>query len=399
MTIIGEEVLTQEESKSRLTAQIAVATGDRFLINTARRFAYPFATALSRGLGVPLTAITSLIAFNSAPGLLGPILGPLSDRLGYRLMMLLGLGAMAIGMLVGGFIPTYLAVMFALLMAGFSKALFDPALQAYASSCIPYERRGFVIGIMEFSWAASSLIGIPVIGWLIAKTSWRAPFFLIGGLAAISWVVLANLLPRPTKKLNTAGPLIDFKHIWQQFSGQKAILASLCMSTLIAAAADNIFVVYGLWLEESFGLTTATIGAATIVIGVAELLGEGTTASLSDRLGLKNSIATGTIISCIGYILLPTLGKTLPTALITLFIVFVAQEFTIVSTISLFTEMMPQARATILSTSLATFTLGRMLGTLAGGKLWFAGGIMLTGLTSAAISVVTLGILLWGLRD
>jgi len=40
-------------SGHRLTFQLGVATLARLLINTSRRFAYPFASALSRGLGVP----------------------------------------------------------------------------------------------------------------------------------------------------------------------------------------------------------------------------------------------------------------------------------------------------------------------------------------------------------
>ena len=51
---------------SRLTLSIVVTTLCRLVLNTARRFVYPFAPALSRGLGVPLTAITSLIAINQA---------------------------------------------------------------------------------------------------------------------------------------------------------------------------------------------------------------------------------------------------------------------------------------------------------------------------------------------
>ena len=51
-------------SEHKLTAQIVVAALGRLLINTGRRMPYPFAPALSRGLGVSLTAITSLIAIN-----------------------------------------------------------------------------------------------------------------------------------------------------------------------------------------------------------------------------------------------------------------------------------------------------------------------------------------------
>ena len=46
----------------RLSYQIIIAALFKLLLNIGRRFVYPFAPALSRGLDVPLTAITSIIA-------------------------------------------------------------------------------------------------------------------------------------------------------------------------------------------------------------------------------------------------------------------------------------------------------------------------------------------------
>jgi hypothetical protein len=53
----------------RLALQIIVGALARFFISIARRFVYPFAPVFSRGLGVPLTAITSLIALNQSAGI------------------------------------------------------------------------------------------------------------------------------------------------------------------------------------------------------------------------------------------------------------------------------------------------------------------------------------------
>jgi MFS family permease len=84
-------------SVPRLISSIVVAALCRLVLNTARRFVYPFAPALSRGLGVPLTAITSLIAVNQATAVLGLFFGPIADRLGYRLMMLTGMTLLVAG--------------------------------------------------------------------------------------------------------------------------------------------------------------------------------------------------------------------------------------------------------------------------------------------------------------
>ena len=86
----------QDRLDSKLIWQIEVATLSRLFLNTARRFPYPFAPALSRGLGVPLTAVTRLIAANQITGISGLFFAPLGDRWGYRVMLLAGLGLVSL---------------------------------------------------------------------------------------------------------------------------------------------------------------------------------------------------------------------------------------------------------------------------------------------------------------
>ena len=370
----------------------------RLILNTSRRFAYPFASALSRGLGVPLAAITSLIAVNQVTGVLSPVFGPLGDRWGYRVMMLAGLAMLTGGMLVGGLLPAYGVVLLGLFLAGLGKSVFDPALHAYVGERVPYQRRGRAIGMLEFSWAGSALLGIPLIGLLIERLGWRAPFFVLGGLGLLSIVALRALIPSDRHQQRGAENLPGFREVWRQLSKERAALGALGFGLLISAANDNLFVVYGVWLESSFGLTIAVLGAATTVIGLAELLGEGLTASIADRLGLKRAIAAGSILSALSYILLPLVGRTLPLALIGLFITFLTFEFTIVTAISLFTEILPAARATMMSSSVAAISIGRVMGALVGGPVWLAGGMLATGLVSAAVSGLALVLLVWGLR-
>jgi len=385
-------------SKRRLVYQLGVATFARLLINTSRRFAYPFASALSRGLGLPLAAITSLIAVNQVTGLLSPFFGPLGDRWGYRAMMLAGVGMLTLGMLAGGLLPAYGMVLLALLLAGLGKSIFDPALQAYVGERVPYQRRGLAIGMVEFAWAGSALVGLPVVGLLIERLGWRSPFLVLGGLGLLSTIVLWAVIPNDRRRRHGTDDPMAFLEAWQRLSRERQALGALGFGLLISAANDNLFVVYGLWLESTFGLTIAVLGAATTVIGVAELLGEGLTASIADWLGLKRAIVVGSILSALSYALLPLVGHTLPLALAGLFLTFLSFEFTIVTSLSLFTEILPAARATMMSSNVAAVSIGRVVGALVGGPVWLAGGLLATGFVSAAVSGLALVLLLWGLR-
>jgi predicted MFS family arabinose efflux permease len=378
--------------------QLITASLARLVLNTARRFPYTFALALSRGLGVPVTAITSLVAANQVTGMLSPVFGPLGDRWGYRAMMLTGLAAIAGGMLAGGLVPAYGVVLLALFLAGLGKSIFDPSLLAYVGEQVPYKRRGLAVGVIEFAWAGSALLGIPLVGLLIDRVGWRSPFLVLGGLGLLGLVVLAALLPRNRHQRSADSP-VGFREAWRLLGRNRAALGAVGFCFLGAAANDNLFATYGVWLESRFGLSVVVLGVATTVIGVAELVGEGLTAAVSDRIGLRRALVGGLALSVLSYILLPLVGRTLPLALAGLFVVFFAFEFTIVTSFSLFTEILPSARATMIASVLAAGSLGRVIGALVSGPVWLAGGIMATGLVSAAISGLALAWLACGLRS
>jgi predicted MFS family arabinose efflux permease len=155
--------------------------------------------------------------------------------------------------------------------------------------------------------------------------------------------------------------------------------------------------VYGVWLEETFGLSVVALGMTTTVIGGAELLGESLTASLADRVGLRRSVIIGLTLSGMSYAALPLLGRTLGLALTALFIVFLTVEFAIVAALSLFTEVLPNARATMMAGYFAAAGLGRVVGALIGGPIWMAGGINAIGSVSALIIGAAFTCVVWGL--
>ena len=380
-----------------MALKIFTATLCRVILNTSRRFAYPFAPVLSRGLGVELTAITSLIAANQATALFGIFFGPVADRLGYRLMMLAALAMLALGMFAGGFFPFYGVILVALFLAGIGKTIFDPAIQAYVSERVPFKNRGLVIGLIEYSWSASTLVGIPLIALLIDRFGWRAPFIVLGGLSLLGMIMLAVVIPRDDKKGISHQASMNLWGAWHNLLKNRASLGALGFAFFISAANVNLFVVYGAWLEKSFDLSIIALGMSTGLIGLAELSGETLTAVFADRFGLKRTVITALTLCLICYGILPFLGLTLPLALTSLFLIFLTFEFAIVTSMSLFTELMPEYRATMMSGFFAAAGMGRIAGALMGGHVWLAGGILATGLVSAAVSGLGLASLAWGL--
>jgi predicted MFS family arabinose efflux permease len=372
------------------------ALGARLIINTARRFPYPFAPALSRGLDVPLPAVTAILGANQFSGLTCLVFGPLGDRKGYRTLMLAGLITLILGLTLAGGVATYAAVFAGLVLAGVAKNMYDPAVLAYTGRAVPYQQRGRAIGLLEMSWAGSSLVGLPLIGFLMDGAGWRAPFFALAGLSLLALLVLARQMP-PEPPAPDAPPLSDdIRRIGRRLKTPSA-LGALGFALFFNGASDLIFVISGLWMENDFGLSLSGLGLAATVIGAAELCGEGLVAAIADRLGLLRAVTLGVFATALAYGALPLLGASLAAALCGYFLAFLTCEFTIVASLSLFTELMPEARGTLMAGYLTGAGIGRFLGALAGAGLWSLGGLPAVTLTAAAMTLLGLAALRIGI--
>ena len=387
---------------------ISTAIFTKLLMNVTRRMVYPFAPAFARGLDVNLAAITSVIAVNQATAVLGPVGASFADRYGYKLLMLFAIGLLTVGTFAAGLIPLFSVLMICLFLSGLAKAIFDPSLQAFIGEYVPYEHRGKVIGISEMAWAGSTLAGIPLAGIVIERFSWQTPFFIIGSISLVCFFLILKLMPEDTKvspemsagpDQASAGPGGGILANWKIIVRNRQVRGILGFSFFMALANDNLFVVYGAWLEQSYGLSLAAIGFGTILIGVSEILGEGCTALFSDRIGLKRSVIMGTGLSAAAYLLLPAADMGLHYVLPALFMVFFCFKFTFVTSMSLSTELVPDLRASTMSAFYAIGGIGRVIGAFAGGLIWTAYGLWGISLVSGIGSIIALVIMLTGFHS
>jgi len=241
-------------------------------------------------------------------------------------------------------------------------------------------------------------LGIPLIALLIDNVGWRSPFFAMGAIGLAGIIVLSVLIPADEKSISNPRRALSFKNVFSIIGQDKSSLGALAYVFFFSAAIDNLFVVYGAWLEKAFSVGIVALGMATSIIGAAELVGEILVATLSDRFGLKRAVMIGVTICIFTYSLLPFVGQSLLTALTGLFIHFLIFEFTIISSLALCTELQPEMRATVIAGFFAAAGLGRIVGALIGGPIWLAGGLVATSLVSAGITALALVSLGWGLR-
>jgi predicted MFS family arabinose efflux permease len=345
--------------KRSLNFQIAVFVIVRLVFNTFYRMIYPFLLIFAKGFGVDLQTISYPIKVRSLMGIVGPFLASVADSRGRKAGILIGtiIYTVAISLIV--IWPTYPAFFVALSLAFIGYLIFVPSMQAYLGDTVAYEQRARVLGITEFAWSLSAIIGVPLAGFIIARKGWMAPFPLIAVLGGVSVVTLAWMLPKdPPPNVENPGFL---RNLRQVFTYPPAI-AALAMAGLYTAANESITLVYGWWIGEAFALNIASLIIAAVVIGISELGGEILVTLFTDRIGKRRALAIGIIGNCMAALALPIFGHWLAGALICLFFFYLTFEFTIVSGIPLMSEIMPSARATMLASHMAILAIGRAVG-------------------------------------
>jgi predicted MFS family arabinose efflux permease len=256
--------------------------------------------------------------------------------------------------------PSFTTFSIALLLAILSKYLFDPSMQAYFGDRIPYERRGTALAVTEGAWSLAFIAGVPLMGWLIARFGWNAPFPLLAGLGSVMFLVIWRMVPRNDQARATAASVKNVRAVLTNLPA----LAGISIALWASAANELVNLIFGIWLEDSFGLKIAALAGASAVIGLSELSGEGLVALTTDRLGKPRALTLGLIGNILASLLLPIVGSTEIGALVGLFLFYITFEYVLVSHIPLMTEVMPNARATLLSFNVTGHSLGRMIGAL-----------------------------------
>ena len=384
---------------NRQTLQsIAAILFGRLVINITKRFPYPFVSAIALNFAVPVTSIQNIIALSNGMGLLSPLLGTISERYGRKPIMLAILIAMAAVSFIGAIFTTYGIFVIAILAFGIGKIIYDPTFQAYLGDVVPFKLRARMMGVVELSWAFSLVIAAPVVGFLLDASTMQAVFIFMGialALGAIGvWLFIESDVKSKSERqsIKFISPLMTFRIISKEPTAMFALLFAICLTI----SHEIFFINYGLWMEQSFDLVLTALGTVTIVIAIAEIIGEFVVILLADKMGTKLTSLSGMLLATIMFAIIPSLSFSLPLALFGIFVMFIGIETAIVASLPLFTEILPNTRAVMMSANMGAHSLGRVLGAMLGGFIYATtgGNFVVVGIVASVIGGIAF-IIMW----
>jgi len=359
----------------------------RTILNTAHRMVYPFLPIFARGLGVDISTMSLLMTGRSLLGAASPLFAPIADRRGRKFGMLLGTVIFTLGVGLVALYPNFWTLAIALIMAMLGKYMFDPSMQAYFGDRIPYAQRGTALAVTEVAWSAAFILGVPVVGFLIDKFGWSAPFPFFTILGLVIFFVVWRVVPAEDLHHEVNA---NSQAAYRAVLTSMPALAGISIALFASAGNELVNVIFGVWLEDSFGLRIAALAGASAVIGISELSGEGLVALTTDRLGKPLALTIGLVGNSLASILLPVIGHTQAGALVGLFLFYITFEYVMVSHIPLMTELVPSARATVLSLNVMGHSIGRALGAFLAAIIYQHFGFLFVALTAVIFNASAL---------
>lgn len=259
----------------------------------------PILPAIREQLGMPEHLMGLLVtSYAVMLGLTAIVIGPVSDRIGRRRVMLIGTLSMTLALFAHALVDTFTQLFIARAVAGVAGGILSGSVVSYIGDVFPSTRRGWANGWVMSGTATGQILGIPI-GTLIADSiSFRAPFIMFAVCMAITYAMVIRYLPQPDVRRD-ATP-INVPMIFRKYAGLMRVptIQSATFAFFMMFISVGVFVTYfPTWLQSEFGVDGAFVASLFFVGGVANVLTGPRIGKLSDRIGRRKLImisATGT---------------------------------------------------------------------------------------------------------
>ncbi len=375
----------------------------RIIVDTSVQLFGPFLPMIAQGLGTTVVTMGRLIAIRSLTGMLAPVLGSYADRHSYRGVLQFALACGGIGLLIISSSRSLWLAAIGMALFGIGFAGFVPTLAAYVSARLPYSKRARGIGILEYSWALTGILGLYMVGQIIEYSSWRTPIILLGVGMLISAAVFGVLPSARPGAIHAAtephlsevvGTIRRLRGFFRLGVNARSAYGAIVANCFIMFAAVQFMIIYGAWFNGEYGLTASQLGVVALVFGLFDLSASVSVSLFTDRIGKRRSVFIGLICSLAGYLLIPFLNVGLAPAVASIAFTRGFFEFSVVSNIPLLSEQVPAQRGKVLSLSSAFNMLAVALAGFTAPWFYTNRGIGVVAIMSATSAVIALVILI-----
>lgn len=301
-----------------------------------------------------------------------PLWGSLSDRVGRKPILLIGVFGNGLTLLLFGLSTQLWMLFLARSLSGVLSSATSPTTMAYISDSTSEEDRGGGMGMLGAAVGLGTVIGPGLGGWLAGESLAR-PFYIAAALSVVSLLLILFLLPEslsPEERQASGNKkaFLPMRQMWAAISSPLGIL--LVMAFLVAFSGTIFYAIFGLYALEKFDYGTGQVGTILMVVGLVSALTQGLmTGPLTKRWGEALVIKLSLLATSIGFLIMIPVNSFV-TVLLTTGIFILATSLLTPAVSALTSKWVTMDQGVTMGLSNSFMSLGRIFGPLFAGFLF-----------------------------
>ncbi|MGH9201318.1 MAG: MFS transporter [Vicinamibacterales bacterium] len=346
------------------------------------------ASALMVGL---LSTSFSLMQF-----VFSPIWGRLSDRIGRKPIILVGLLGSFVSYLTLAMATTLPLVFLARILGGIAGGNI-PTAQAYVADATTPENRARGMGLVGAAFGMGFVFG-PAIGGVLSRFGPSVPMWAASALCFLNFAAAWWLLPESRVVTKESVHLSRLESLRRAMTHPKVTLL-LALYFLVPMAFSSFEATFALFGERRFGFTGANIGFVFTFIGTILALVQGVIVGrVVKRVGEVRLIPSAIFLIAVSIGLAP-FAYSIPVLLLAVGLLAMGMGFNSPAMSSMVSRLSnPNDQGGILGLASSLASLGRVVGPAWGGFLFEHFGMTVPYLSAAAMVLIAFAVSFVGLR-
>jgi DHA1 family inner membrane transport protein len=253
-------------------------------------------TRATVGYSITVYALVIAVAAPAASILLG--------RISRTALIVSGLILMAIGIFITAMASTIEIFVLGRAIGALGGAVLVPTSTAAGPALLPPRRVATAIAVVTLGFSLATAVGAPAGTALAAAYGWRAPFFIIAGLAALLAVLVALVV--------RGVPIPPVASIRQRLRPLRDGRVSLgLVSTLLLILGFNIVYLFSASVtEESTGGSGGLLALLLLAFGLGSVAGNVAAGPITDRFSARNTFTVLVVMQIVILVLITLIGGT-----------------------------------------------------------------------------------------
>lgn len=299
-----------------------------------------------------------------------PFWGRLSDRIGRRPVILIGLSGYALTFIMFGMVDNLYLLIGLRALSGIVSSATIPTAMAYLADITEGTARSKGMGMIGATMGLGMIFGPALGGWL-GHYSFSLPFFVAGGLALLLLPFTLSFLPesmqQPTGVIKRKTPLLTLEVL------KDPLIALFAFNFVLNFTMSMFESTFALLAAAKVGFGPRDMGITFAILGIfAVIVQGGLIGPLAKKLGDAMLVKVGAVLCAAGLILIilsADYGNIIFLVMSTV-VFMVGNSLMVPSSSSLVTRQGSKGQGASLGLFASFASLGRIIGPVTGGALF-----------------------------